>query len=70
MAKKCLSCRFFKPGPTFESSFCSNPDVHYPLTHYRGAMLIIWAAREICDKEGDGVFVYFQPKLQEHKASA
>ncbi len=55
MPKKCESCRFyrnFKSQP-FEKGICSSPDV------FSSKVL---TARQECDKEGDGRFVYYEPK--------
>lgn len=66
-ALKCKDCRHFEPSPTevFFHGSCRNPRVHGPLTRSRSAnvKLDIVEAREICNKEGDGIFVHFEPKI-------
>jgi hypothetical protein len=52
----CESCKHYQPAVSrrnFESGFCLSPD--QPRT-------AIMNAREVCDKEGDGRFVYYEPK--------
>ncbi|MGE0294922.1 MAG: hypothetical protein AB7P97_21455 [Hyphomonadaceae bacterium] len=72
MPKKCESCRFFKVlvPDDFENSVCtslgvnSDPDVNYR------RVPTMTEAREICNKEGDGIFVYFQPKAETRAVSS
>lgn len=65
MPKKCEGCRHFKPaeGGQFTDGRCDSLDVSNtrPYWKRRGPVLIT-IAREICDKEGDGIFVHFEPK--------
>lgn len=53
MPNRCESCRFFAGHyRSFEESSCVRLELPEDIT----------AAREICNKEGDGIFVYFEPK--------
>lgn len=65
-ALKCKDCRHYEPAPTnvFFHGSCRNPRVHRSVTNSRSAdvKLDIVEAREICDREGDGIFVHFEPK--------
>lgn len=63
---KCESCRFYdKPSPshTFGAGQCRQSEIGSRLgkNGLRGFHTIEFA-REICDREGDGRFVYFEPK--------
>lgn len=56
MKKKCESCKHHvvpSSSTEFEKSFCVSPKIDRTL---------IMEAREICDKEWDGRFVYFEEK--------
>lgn len=63
--KLCTNCRHFqKIGPhhTFGSGRCLQPGVDRKLR--RGSIAgfhTIDIARDICDREGDGRFVYYDP---------
>lgn len=62
--KKCESCRFFVPkGPRFEDAGCSQINVRRPTLFAppESQPVAIRPAREVCNKEGDGIFVYFEP---------
>lgn len=66
MPNKCESCRHFRlsrPKGDFRNGTCSSEQVALTRTlMLTGAFLPISTAREICDREGDGIFVYFEPK--------
>lgn len=56
--KKCERCRHFRSDRNrrgFEAGVCTSSSIAIN-------SLPILDAREICDKEGDGIFVYFEPK--------
>lgn len=56
MPKKCESCLYFEPNTItgrFEDSFC---------THIYTYFNNVIDALKHCDREGDGHFVYFEPK--------
>ena len=64
--KICERCKHYRPNAVtdnFESGTCSQPDIVAPdvRLHQRNWKWIE-AARDVCDKEGDGRFVYFEPK--------
>lgn len=70
MPKKCESCRFHSSKRSKLSIgeialvFCTNPivasdEIKEMFPDRIGLPLDI--AREVCDKEGDGIFVYFEP---------
>lgn len=61
MPKKCESCLFFLPsrGDAFEDGRCDSPSLI--IEHGLDYLPEIYVARELCDKEGDGHFVYFEP---------
>lgn len=67
MPKKCESCRHYLPVPgtnEFHKAQCTSWEVLSLEAHiFGGPMPLIEDAREICDKEGDGIFVYFEPKV-------
>lgn len=53
---RCESCKHYQAaisGRDFQSGFCLSPQ--QPRT-------AIMNAREICDREGDGRFVFYEPK--------
>jgi hypothetical protein len=58
MPMKCESCRHFKnPDSTdFNRGQCESPEV--TVLKYR---LPIYVARNLCDEEQNGRFVYFEP---------
>jgi len=56
MPIKCESCKFLKRG--FAIQVCTSARTRL----VDGYDTIIGKAREICDREGDGIFVYFEPK--------
>ncbi len=63
MPKKCESCRHFRAegeGSPFNTARCKSPVI--VLVFNRCLSVAISDAREICDQEGDGIFVYFEPK--------
>lgn len=66
MPRKCDTCRHFKAGP---ADFCTSPEIGTIRAHSRMAMTVLWAARETCDREHDGHFVYFEPRDPEAGAS-
>jgi hypothetical protein len=67
--KKCESCKSYEADPKrrgFGFGTCASQQVMRvfcqatsPMTY---ATLGIGLARELCDREGDGHFVYFEPK--------
>ncbi len=59
MTKKCYECHFYdqKQG----SEFCQRMMPELPESE--GSFIALDTAREICNKEGDGIFVYFEPIL-------
>lgn len=60
MPKKCESCRHYRQDPSkpgFDFGFCFSPQIKIPMHS-----LPVLRAREICDREGDGIFVYFEPR--------
>ena len=61
MPNKCESCRFQKTD-SFESDMCASPDVNAAFSGHKKAMLSLGTARDICDRESNGIFVYFEPK--------
>lgn len=62
MPKKCESCRHFRPAEQFEKSVCQNSRVINTQPYTSRSLMLINTARDICDKEGDGIFVHFEPK--------
>ena len=59
MPKKCESCQNFRPdwrNRGFEAGACISRKI------VTMNSLPILTARGLCDKEGDGIFVYFEPK--------
>lgn len=62
MPKKCESCRHYTAYkiPKGDGE-CSQPIIGATAPCNLGRLRIT-AAREICNKEGDGHFVYFEPK--------
>lgn len=71
IAKKCDGCRFYGVKSVHEREamrairFCTSPktvttEVERMFPDRLGVPLDM--AREICDREGDGFFVYFEPK--------
>lgn len=69
MPLKCESCKHYRPiGSRFEDAWCEHPQVKYPKTNgiphpaIPRISVTVSAAREICNKEGDGIFVYFEPR--------
>lgn len=79
MPKKCESCRFYCNEITehrnFYLGYCTRDDVfaESPIpddpAFYQDYPRIA-DARKICDREGDGVFVYFEPLEQAEKMAA
>lgn len=76
--KRCLSCRHYgnhftntsgeTPAESFDLGWCSAPAVAAQVESLgyivaRGSNVDITTAREICDRELDGVFVYFEPLI-------
>jgi hypothetical protein len=67
MTKKCDSCRHRKEsdqGLLGTAIRCANPVIlklAYT-TKMPASDMPLTYAREICNKEGDGIFVYFEPK--------
>lgn len=66
MPRKCESCHFFfgrrfnRPGELpFDQSSCVHIATPEPINE----------ARAVCDREGDGHFVYFEPRDPEAGAS-
>lgn len=64
MPKKCESCRFFYAlaKGDFDNSICTNVDVNGHTSVNFAEVPTMTEARQICDREGDGIFVYFEPK--------
>lgn len=67
MSKKCECCRHFqlsRPKGHFNDGTCRNSTVVDEGSLFTGTRtsLPILKAREICDREGDGRFVHFDPK--------
>jgi|CXWL01.1.fsa_nt_gi hypothetical protein len=62
MTKKCESCRhfFIDPALEFKYGVCGSEDVLGVMVG-SAEVIDINAGRLICDKEGDGVFVYHDP---------
>jgi hypothetical protein len=68
--KKCESCRFYwnfgVDKSVFVDALCKSPEINEiafqldPDNHFSP---LITDARDICDKEHDGHFVYFEPKV-------
>lgn len=81
MSLKCESCRYFsaewKLGH-FRSIIAGNQRCEAPSvlkafnrpTYHQTQRLAIMLARDICDREGDGRFVYFEPRDTEPSAGA
>ncbi len=65
MPKKCESCRFYNESNDSLPESCLNLSVRCSVDpdfiFYR-IFAELGPAREICDREGDGIFVYFEPK--------
>lgn len=61
MPKKCECCRFYL-NVTDVSEFCTNVAVGDLPTENHELFPRLNIARESCDREGDGHFVYFTPK--------
>ena len=59
---KCETCRFLRTGPSPETSYCTSPEVNTEFYGIKFAATSLPKAREICNKEGDGIFVHFEPK--------
>lgn len=66
MKMKCESCRHFglsRPKGDARNGLCRNENVIREGALFETSYFLpISPAREICDKEGDGHFVYFEPK--------
>lgn len=76
MKPKCLSCRhygnhftnFTDPAPgVFASGWCSAPEINAQVESAgyilaRGSSVDIATARDLCDREGNGIFVHFEPE--------
>lgn len=64
MPKKCESCEhLLRLDPDdFEFSICRSTGVNAHETVNFCRVPTMTEAREICNKEGDGIFVYFEPK--------
>lgn len=67
--KKCENCRFFVPlpGNIWEVAKCLSPDVVNDALERDPDINPRWVpyimdARSICDREGDGRFVHFEPR--------
>lgn len=76
---KCEQCRHHKPAQKFTQSECTNPKVvqiqtelnKAPGTRYLDSdKLPILRARYLCDREGDGIFIHYEPKDPESGAVA
>ncbi len=68
ISMKCEYCRFFDNGPSgFDSGICKNEQVLNITGDWIAAL--INDARNICDREGDGHFVYFEPKYPQAGAA-
>ncbi len=73
MPRKCDECKFYKSEAVHRNEairrldYCTNAQcttaqIREMFPDRKGVPLDI--AREICNKEGDGIFVYFQPKAE------
>ena len=71
MSKKCEMCRHFFNDPALEFKYgvCGSEDVLGVMLGSAEA-IDINSGRMICDKEGDGIFVYFEPIEQDPSAGA
>ena len=70
MSERCLSCRHFESlgNAPFNAGRCLQPTVDATLFAREETLPgyhSIGKAREICDKEGDGHFAYFEQKPDE-----
>ena len=66
MPKKCEGCRYFSNEAALGER-CHQGEVRSrvdPDFVFLNAYTELGPAREICNKEGDGIFVYFQPKAE------
>lgn len=64
MPKKCESCQHYVGQPIFGKEFCLNVIVKAAAKSddvFLDQFTKLDPAREICDTEGDGIFVFFQP---------
>lgn len=65
MPKKCESCLHFvpfNPQRVVDSSVSRCSQELIKLKHRTAAAVPIDTARDTCDKEGDGIFVHFEPR--------
>lgn len=64
----CTDCLHYVGGPAFNKEFCTQPSIRQdaPQEHAFLNRLVVKldAARDICDKEGDGHFTLFTPAVQ------
>jgi hypothetical protein len=64
MPKKCESCKHYgnlSSDGKFENGFCNSRALAVS-SGLQGRSIPITLGREICDVEGDGIFVHFEPK--------
>jgi len=63
LQNKCESCRHFEPSPkSFWAGRCVRVEILNDASMRGYAVFNIKRARNICDREGDGIFVYFEPR--------
>lgn len=64
--KICSRCRYYRPSVTgrFEHGICVERSIVRLNGRRSSTFLRIMAAREVCDREGDGRFVHFEPVAQ------
>lgn len=76
MQRKCESCRHYQPSRAFPGQFargvCHTVRIRRPTisTPPEAPPVPILEARDICDREGDGHFVHFEPLIPEAGAAA
>lgn len=64
MPKKCEGCQFFfnDPAQGFHEGICVNETIAAVVSGGICDVIDIDSARHVCDREGDGIFVYYEPK--------
>lgn len=71
MPKKCESCRHYFSDPAMKGvEVCGSEDVIGQIAVGVAEAIDLNFGRMICDKEGDGIFVYFEPIETEPSAGA
>lgn len=64
MPKKCESCKWYIPHRDgFSAGQCAQPELLQATIDEGFALFNVSRARELCDRESNGVFVYFEPVL-------